>query len=146
MERLPAIQFCENMLALLPASRGGMWAAEGASPAANPKAAAALDAGVKGTGGWPEEAPGPPGLPGWGHRGRQVRLQGKAEHPKTLASLPRAGEKAAASARTTKGEDLGESWGLGLSLPPLQAWNPPEEILQEPLLPHSSSHAEKPHS
>lgn len=41
MERLPAIQFYEDTLGLLPASREGMWAAEGAPPPANPGAAAA---------------------------------------------------------------------------------------------------------
>lgn len=40
MKRLPAIQFYEDTLGLLPASREGMWAAEGAPPPANPGAAA----------------------------------------------------------------------------------------------------------
>lgn len=37
MERLPAIQFYEDTLGLLPASREGMWATEGAPPPANPR-------------------------------------------------------------------------------------------------------------
>lgn len=41
MKRLPAIQFYEDTLGLLPASREGMWAAEGAPPPANPGAAVA---------------------------------------------------------------------------------------------------------
>lgn len=41
MERLPAIQFYEDTLGLLPASREGMWATEGAPPPANPGAGAA---------------------------------------------------------------------------------------------------------
>lgn len=41
MERLPAIQFYEDTLGLFPASREGMWAAQGAPPPANPGAAVA---------------------------------------------------------------------------------------------------------
>lgn len=70
--------------------------------------------------GWPEEAPGPPGLPGRGHGAGKRGSKGRPDilKPWPAFRVQERWPRVPASARATKGEDLGDSGGGGCFLLP----------------------------